>query len=270
METSILDLPPPAAEHRLVYGTLSTQFADLRVPDGAGPHPVVIIIHGGYWRVRYGLEYLGHLCERLRAHGYATWNVEYRRIGEEGGGWPNTFLDVASAADALRDIAVNYSLDHRRVFALGHSAGGHLASWLASRSRIPVGSILYADSPTQLRGVISLAGVLDLHLAYEWKLSNGAASELLGGSPLNYPERYDAASPAALLPTGVPHLLIHGHKDDNVPHKLSRRYAQRAREAGDEVRLLSPRNATHFDVVDPRSPRWPPVESAILTFLADH
>src|SRR5579875_2539599 len=134
----ILFTPAPTADERIFYGDDDeVQFGDLRLPSGPGPHPVVMTIHGGFWRAAFDLQYMGLICNALRGAGIATWNVEYRRVGQPGGGWPGTFRDVARAADHLRALAPRYSLDLARVVALGHSAGGHLALWLAARPRIP-------------------------------------------------------------------------------------------------------------------------------------
>src|SRR5262245_60200302 len=140
------------------------QFGELRLPGGDGPHPVVIAIHGGFWKAAYGLDHIGPVCEALAGAGVATWNLEYRRIGNPGGGWPGTLEDVALGAGHLREIAGEHRLDLKRVVVVGHSAGGHLALWLAGRGRS-------RDMP--LRGVVSLAGVADLRLAWELRLSNG-------------------------------------------------------------------------------------------------
>ena len=264
---SILELPAPPADVRLPYGPDVLHFGDLRLPSGPGPHPVAIAIHGGFWRARYDLEHLGHLCAALTGEGIATWSVEYRRIGNVGGGWPNTFLDVARAADALRDLAASYPLDLSRVIAFGHSAGGHLALWLAALHCIPVGDPLHTPDPLPLRGVLSLAGVADLRRAWELNLSNGAAGELLGGSPSEYPQRYATASPIELLPLGVRQHLVHGAEDDIVPLEISQRYHNAARASGDDVTLTVLPYTGHFEPIDPRSRAWPAVVSAARLFL---
>src|SRR5438132_9320670 len=119
---------------RIAYGPDRFQFGDLRLPSGSGPRPVAIVIHGGFWREKYDLEYIVPVCEALTAAGVVTWNLEYRRIGNAGGGWPGTFEDVAAGADHLHSLAHEFNLDLNRVIAIGHSAGGHLAFWLASRN----------------------------------------------------------------------------------------------------------------------------------------
>ena len=268
MSEDILTLPPPPAETRIQYGDGQYQFADLRLPDADEPYPLAITIHGGYWRSRYDLAYLGHACAALRRHGIATWNIEYRRVGNPGGGWPGTFNDVALAADYVRELVTEYPIDRTRVVIIGHSAGGHLACWLAGRRNLPPASELYRELPLEPRGVVSLAGVLDLRRAWDLRLSANATEELLRVPPADDPGRYDAASPIELLPAGIPQTLIHGTDDENVPIELSRRYAGAARERGDSVRLIELPETGHFEIVDPRAPQWRVVEEAVLALLA--
>src|SRR5579872_6385906 len=165
MSDDILTLPPPRADKRLSYGTDPNQFLDLRLPPptgrNKGPHPLVINIHGGFWRAKYNLDHAGHLCAALTARGLATANLEYRRVGNDGGGWPGTFSDIRSAYHFLAQNAQEYNLDSRRIVVMGHSAGGQLALCLA------------AHEPS-ITGVISLAGVVDLRRAYQLHLSNDA------------------------------------------------------------------------------------------------
>jgi acetyl esterase/lipase len=263
----ILDLPAPSADARLAYGPEPLQFGELRLPTGASPHPVLVVIHGGFWRARYGLDHIGHLCAALTAAGLATWNVEYRRVGDPGGGWPGTFHDVAAAAEHVRALAPAYGLDLGRVVALGHSAGGHLALWLAGRHRIAPSDPLAAAAPLPLRGAVSLGGVVDLRRAWERRLGNGAVDDLLGGPPDQVAERYAAADPAALLPLGVRQVLVHGTADANVPFALSEGYAAAAVARGDAARLVPLPGAGHFEVIDPRSREWPAVEEAVLELV---
>jgi acetyl esterase/lipase len=254
---------------RIKYGPEPLQFGDLYVPHSPGPHPTVILIHGGYWRARYGLDLMNGLAEDLSKRGYAAWNIEYRRVGDPGGGWPGTFLDVALATDYLREQVPTYALDLQYVVAIGHSAGGHLAFWLAARPRIPlfahnsplIGSQQPGDNketatPLSLAGAISLAGVVDLEMAWRLNLSNGAVVELLGGSLTDVPERYAAASPAAMLPLGVPQVLIHGTHDESVPLQVSQVYANAARAVNDPVTCIVLDGVDHFDVIDPHSNAW--------------
>ena len=252
VDASILDLAPPAADLRVKYGDHPSQFADLYRPEGAGPFATVVLIHGGFWRAAYDLGHMAHLAAALRERGIASWSLEYRRIGEDGGGYPNTLLDVAIGADAVRGVAARHGLDPGRIVAMGFSAGGHLALWLAARSRIPIGDPLHDAAPLHLRGAISLAGVVDLRRASELGLSTGVVDQLLGGPPDAVPHRLATASPYELLPLGVPQLLIHGTEDPNVPVELSRRYAERARNYGDPVELVEMPDTEHFELIDPR------------------
>lgn len=267
MSEDILDLPVPPGRH-LPYGPAPSQFGELRLPSGPGPHPVVVLLHGGYWRARYDLAYMGHAAEALTAAGLATWTVEYRRLGEPRGGWPRTFLDVAAAADSLRTLAPAHALDLSRVLALGHSAGGQLALWLAGRSRLPSGSPLTVENPLPLRGVVALAPVCDLVRAWELDLSDGAVASLLGGSPETHPDRYAATSPIELLPLGVPQILIHGEADADVPLELSERYVQAARAVGNAAELIPLPATGHFELVDPRSEQWQTVLQAVRDLSA--
>lgn len=250
----ILSLVPPAADQRLAYGTDANQFGDLRLPKAKGPHPVVVNIHGGYWRNKYSLEHAGHLCAALAAKGAATWNLEYRRVGDTGGGWPGTFEDVLSGFRYVRQIAQPYGLDAGRCVVMGHSAGGQLALCLAARE-------------TGLRGVVSLAGVLDLERAWRLHLSNDAVAEFLGGAPAQVPDHFHEANPAQVAVARLPQRIVHGKNDDVVPPEFSRDYVAAKKKRGENVELLELNKCGHFDVIDPRSAAWPRIEQAIVTLL---
>lgn len=256
MKTVIFDQAAPMATVRLAYGDAEQQFGDLRLPDGPHPWPLVILIHGGYWRSRYDLGYLGHAAAALTELGYATWNIEYRRLGDADGGWPGTFLDVAAGADFMRSVAKLLPVDLKRIVVLGHSAGAQLALWLAGRHHIPTDSPLYQANPLSVHGVVSLAGVCDLQRAWELGLSDAAVAELLGGSPQRYPERYAATSPAALVPLGVRQAVLHGSEDEDVPLVMSTEYADHAAAHGDKISLVTLEGADHFALVDPYNQDW--------------
>jgi acetyl esterase/lipase len=200
-----------------------------------------VVIHGGFWRDAYDRSLMDALCEGLASAGWAAWNLEYRRLGS-GGGWPGTFDDVAAGIDRLAQLVDDLSV----VVTIGHSAGGHLAKWAATR-RHPCVRITHA---------VAQAGVVDLVEASRLGLSGGAADELLGGSPSQVPERYDLASPAARLPLGVPQLLVHGGRDQIVPAAMSRAYARAAAKAGDRVDLIVHEELGHFEHLDAASPAW--------------
>lgn len=251
--TSILSLPPVPADHRLFYGSDPLQFGELRLPQTAGPHPVVVIIHGGFWRNRYNLDHITHLAAALTKAGAATWSLEYRRIGDTGGGWPGTGEDILRGIGHLQKIANQYPLDLARVVVVGHSAGGHLALWAAQKTR--------------LKGVVSLAGVADLREAWERKLSDSVVADFLGGSPAEAPDRYRDASPIEHLPLRTPVRLIHGAKDDIVPVAISERYEAAARAKGDDVELIRLPQAGHFELIDPRTAEYKIVEAAVLNLL---
>jgi acetyl esterase/lipase len=268
MSEDIGTRPELEAGIRTAYGPEPLQFGDLRLPTGTGPFPLVIGIHGGYWRAQYGLEWFAHACAALTAIGYATWNVEYRRLGNRGGGWPGTLLDVGAAADFARTLARSSPLDLDRVIAAGHSAGGQLAAWLAGRHHIAPQSPLHTADPIPLCGVIALAGVLDMRRAWELRLSGGVVKQLLGGTPEEHPDRYAAASPAALLPLGVRQFLIHGTEDSDVPYSISKDYFERARALGDDMDLNTLDGAGHFEPVDPETPQWQAVVEAVRSLLA--
>ena len=262
------DAPPPAAVRR-AYGADPCQFGELRLPAGPGPYPVVVVVHGGYWRALYDLAYMGHVAAALAATGLATWNIEYRRLGNPGGGWPGTFQDVGAATDYLRVLAQSYPLDLARVVALGHSAGGHAALWLAGRARVPPGSPMYQGDPLRLRAAVPLAPVADLRLGWELGLSSGVVALLMGGAPDDVPDRYAAANPLELLPLGAPQILVHGTADTDVPILLSTRYQARAMALGDRTRLIVLPGVDHFAVVDPHSAAWPPVRAAVERAMRD-
>jgi acetyl esterase/lipase len=228
---------------------------------------VVVVVHGGFWRAKYDLEHAGHLCADLTRRGNATWSLEYRRVGHEGGGWPGTFEDVARGTDFLRTLAESHPLSLSRVVFMGHSAGGHLALWLAARPRVPPGEPLHSQTRFMPRGVVVLAGVVDLERAHELRLSNGIVEEFLGGTPAQVPERYRLGSPAALAPIGVRQILIHGTEDEPVPASISTDYHARATALGDPVQLISLPGAGHFEVINPLAREWPQVVEAIASLM---
>ncbi len=258
-------LPVPPADHRIAYGDDPLQFGELRLPEGEGPHPVAIIIHGGCWYSAYDIKHIGNFAAALTATGVATWTLEYRRIGNPGGGWPGTFEDVAQGADRLRVLARSYPLDLRRVVAVGHSAGGQLALWLAARRHLPRSSLLRSFKPLSLRGVISLAGITDMRRFSP--RCNNAVGRLLGGSPEEVAFRYQQTSPVEMLPLRIPQRLIHGAQDRIVPLESSREYEAKARQSGDDTRLTILDNAGHFELIAPQSPAWPTVENALRELL---
>jgi acetyl esterase/lipase len=250
------------ADHRLSYGDGAQQFGELRLPRATGRRPVVVAIHGGFWRAAYDLGHLSHLCAALTKAGFATWSLEYRRIEQAGGGFPGTLQDVASGTQFLNDLAKQHPIDLKKVAIIGHSAGGHLALWLAARQRFRSALGIARDN-LSLAGVVALAGISDLAEAFRLNLSEGAVGELLGGSPQEVPDHYAIASPADLLPLGARQILVHGSADDIVPATMSTQYFEKASKAGDRVALTPLRGMGHFELIDPASQAWPEVLAAV-------
>ena len=265
--------PSSPADHRIQYGSGPLQFGDLRLPKTSGRHPVAVVIHGGCWKSRLGdliadLQNTAALSSVLTSVGIATWNIEYRRIDNPGGGWTGTFEDVANAIDYLRVLAKSYPLDLKRVVIIGHSAGGHLVAWAAARHRLPEQSPLFSKKPLGVVGVVNLAGPADLEsfLPIQNQVCGGpVVTNLIGGSPSEVPDRYREASPSNLLPLGVKQVLINGAQDKIVPPELGKKYEEKAK--GDDVRFIAVENAAHFEVIAPGSIAWPKVEEAVLSML---
>lgn len=251
----------------LTYGDHPSQYGELTLPPGPGPWPVVVVLHGGFWRTAYGCELGAPLAADLVGHGVAVWNLEYRRVGDDpragGGGWPHTALDVAAGVDLLATLgqqAAEGRLDLSRVVALGHSAGGHLAGWLAGRTALPAGAP-GADPLVAVCGFVSQAGVLDLALAVDDHLGGGAAADFLG---TDLAGALPLASPVELVPTGVRSVCVHGSADDVVPLNQSESYVAAATRAGDDSRLEVQPGADHRAPIDPGSPVWATCRAAVL------
>jgi acetyl esterase/lipase len=251
----ILSKPQPPPDQRVAYGPDPNQFLEVRLPRTNGPHSVLLNIHGGYWRAKYDLAHAGHLCEALRAAGLAAFNIEYRRVGNQGGGWPGTFEDIRSAYRFVQQEHSRFHLDPDRLVVMGHSAGGQLALCLAAHE-------------TSVRRAISLAGVVDLKRGYALHLSNDAVAEFLGGKPDAVPEHYREADPMEL---SIPHArqwLLHGKDDGVVPPEFSRDYVLPKKKAGESAELLEVPHAGHFELIDPASDAFKQVTSTVLTALA--
>lgn len=261
----ILAFPDVPADRRIFYGSDPDQFGDLYLPQQPGPHPVVLLLHGGCWRAEFSLSTTGQLAAALRQEGLAVWNLEYRRLGS-GGGWPATFRDVAMGADFLRTLAPEFALDLDRLVTVGHSAGGHLALWLAVRHRLPDTSPLYVSPGVRVHGVVSLAGIPDLIAGVQLNICNGACYEVVGGLPEEVPDRYQQASPRALLPLGVPQWHLVGTEDNIVPAAYIQQYVEVATQY-DEVHLKVLPNAGHFEPIVPTTTVWPAVRHAVLALV---
>jgi acetyl esterase/lipase len=243
------------------YGPDPAQFGDLYLPAEPRHTGVAVIIHGGFWRARYDLSLGAPLAIDLAARGYAAFNLEYRRVGR-GGGWPGTLQDVSDGVDALSSL----DLDVSRVVAIGHSAGGHLATWAAGREQLPSGAPGHRPKVT-VTAVVAQAGVLDLAMAQAQGVGGTAVSDLLGGTPASVPERYAIADPIAQAPLRVPVLCVHGRGDQAVPFAQSTEYVTAARAAGATASLTEVQG-NHFTLIDPRSPAWSTVVDALPGLFA--
>jgi acetyl esterase/lipase len=233
------DPPPPAAPERIVYGPKPLQFGDWREPHADGSSPLVILLHGGAWKSTFNLIHLGHMAIALTAEGYRTFNVEFRRVGDPGGGWRGSFEDVLAAVDYILDRP---DVDRDRVVLAGHSAGGHLALLAASERKLPV---------------IAMAAGSDLEA---WQ--SDAALAFLGD-----PSKGAEASPRNRIPLGVRQIFIHGSDDDQVPAWLSAAFVAAARSAGDEAELVELEGAGHFDMIDPQSAHWSRLVDCVRSIL---
>jgi acetyl esterase/lipase len=271
---SVFSRPVLNADHRIPYDTGRFQFGDLWIPKSATPVPLVVFFHGGWWKSEYDLGYAGYLCEALKKEEIAVWSVEYRRVGETGGGWPTTFQDAAGGFDFAAQLAKSYPLDMSRVITMGHSAGGHLAFWIAGRHHIPAHSEIYQPRPqVPLRGAIALAGAVDLRLTVDlsgyltFAHDKQEVYALMGGSPQDFPDRYKAGSPGDLLPFHVEQVLLQGTADDQIPPELPPRWMEQARRMGDAPTVKMIPSADHDDVVDPESHAWGAVREAVHKML---
>ena len=246
-------MPLPSPGERIKYGDLPQQFGELRLPQGEGPFPVVVLIHGGCWLSSFDYVYITRLAGWLTERGVATWTIEYRRLGDDGGGWPGTFRDVAAATDALREVAKRSPLDLQRVYSAGHSAGGQLALWSATRGKLARESELFADNPVRIRGVIGLAAITDLaqYRIGPAKSCHASVEPLLGGSPGKVGDRYAETSPIQRLPLGVRQIFVQGERDPIVDAESVTRYVEAAKKAGDDVVLLQLPGLGHFETSVP-------------------
>lgn len=249
----LLERPRPSPDATIAYGADPLQVADLWLPKAAGPHPVVLMVHGGCWQTEIAdRSIMAWIADDLRKRGIAVWNVDYRGVDRPGGGYPGTFLDAGAAADALRVHAGEYKLDLERMVAVGHSAGGHLALWLAGRPRLPAASPLRTTDPLPIPKVISLGGLPDLEEAAR-DPGSGCGTEVIGQLTGG---RFDDTSVPRLAPLGVAQVLVNGREDRIIPLAYAEGYAAPMRAAGDKVEVRVVERTGHVELIAPESAAW--------------
>jgi acetyl esterase/lipase len=265
----LLDAEVTHSYERIQVGADSLQFADLWLPEKTGPHPVVVLIHGGCWLGMYPGVALTHpMAEALSDEGFAVWNIEYRRLGQDGGGYPGTFSDVANAADYLTEISDTYNLDLNSVIAAGHSAGGHLATWLAARQNIDSKSDLYDENPLPISKVISLAGISDLEMYAQFGSSpcGDQTVEQLVSADERGDDAYSDTSPVLLLPFSAMHYEVVASFDRPVPAFLGREFSMKVRELGGKSELILQAEAGHYEMTAPWTDEW---HQVLQLFVSD-
>ncbi len=271
----------PPADERIAYGTGPLQFGELRLPSGAGPFPVAILVHGGCWSAKLAdlpesvtsFELLRPIAAALAKKGIASWNVEYRRLGNEGGGWPGSYLDIGIATDFLRKLAPQNHLDLNHVIAMGHSSGGQLAMWLAARDKLPNDSSVRQDAPLSLKGVINIDGPPDLETfrPMEQPMCGGpVVTQFVGGAPAEVPRRYREGSITGLLPTGVGQVLFSRAEPAERWRVLFESYVAAAKKAGDPAQMITLKGRSHFDGINPQSADWETVMDSVQSMLRAH
>jgi acetyl esterase/lipase len=264
---------PPAPGPIMAYGADPLQHVELWKPAGKGPFPVVLMLHGGCWQTAVAKADIMHmLAADLVKRGIAVWNVEYRGVDVPGGGYPGTFRDVAMAADMLAREGAKLGLNTKRVVAMGHSAGGHLALWLAARPKIAKTSVLWSAHPLPIAGVVSAGGLPNLAQAKaEATEACGVDTidKLVGPKTANHPDVYADTSPVALLPMGISQAFAAGQLDPISPPHFSETYIKTARAAGDNPTIAVVQGAGHFELITPSTSAWA-VEAEMIEDLIDY
>jgi acetyl esterase/lipase len=256
----------PASEPTVVqkYGADPLQFGELRLPRGNGPFPVAVVIHGGCWTKGFAtLRNTAAMASELTKSNIATWNIEYRQVGDAGGGWPGTFRDWGAAVDHLRVLGKSYPLDLSRIVVMGHSAGAHAALWVAARNRLPASSEIRGSDPLRVQAAVAIDGPGDLtgFVGFDAEVcGKPVVVPLMGGTPAEQPERYRQASPQSLLPLGVPQFLIAAAV---LTSGKAQEYQKLARAKGDQVEILA-LDMGHFALIAPGQKAWDAVEQLIL------
>ena len=265
--------PKPMPDATVDYGTDPMQKVDVWLPTGKtkGPFPVIVMVHGGCWTTSIAdRSLMNWIADDLRNAGVAVWNIEYRGVDRTGGGYPGTFADAAKAADQLEVSAKTFNLDTRHVLAIGHSAGGHLALWLAARRKLPASSTLYTAHPLRIRHVISLGGLPDLD-GTATNADTGCGTEvvakLVGVPNPQHPDVYADTSVPRLLPLGVKQDLVNGREDRIIPFVMATDYTAKATAAGDTATLHTIPATGHVELIAPETPAWAEAKRLILSYF---
>ncbi len=265
--SDLLSRPKPQPTRTVSYGVDANQVADLWLPSGPGLHPVVVMIHGGCWQAAIANRtIMNYAAEDLRRRGIAVWNIEYRSVDRPGGGYPGTYRDVGAAIDRLAIEAPHDQVSVKRVVVVGHSAGGQLALWAAARYKLPAGSALHWAAPQPVSGVVDIAGIPDLKTDTATACGLKVLGQIAGAPSAARPDVYADTSPAALLPLGVPQVVIHGAQDVTVPPSIGQAYARAARAAGDTVAFHSPPGG-HVEEITPGQPAWEDAVASIQELI---
>jgi acetyl esterase/lipase len=254
----LLGRPLPAPSKVISYGALPDQVAQVWLPAGKGPFPTVLMVHDGCWLSGVArLTIMNYAAEDLRQRGIAVWNIEYRGVDRPGGGYPGTFEDVALAADTLARLGPSYGLRTEHVVALGHSAGGHLALWLAARGRIPAGGALKSANPLPIAGVVSLGGLPDLEAVHAQGICGAATVEkLVGHGAARRGGVWADTSPAELGAGPDREVLISGDEDQIAPPALADAYAAKMKARGVDIRAITLKGAGHVELISPGTAAW--------------
>jgi acetyl esterase/lipase len=261
---------PPHPDARIHYGADTLMFGDLRIPQGVERPPLVVVIHGGCWRAENDLRHVSHLSAALRDDGIATWTIEYRRVGNPGGGWPGTFEDVVAAVNFVRELTDKHGLKAEQISLLGHSAGGQLALWLAAHAENSEAKVSVPDLKVSIASVVALAPITDLRtFSGGIDYCNRAVAPYLGGTPDEVPDRFVFASPSELPTPSVPIYLVHGERDPYVPLSQSTTYRSGAAASRRQVTLELIEEAGHFDLIAPFSTAWPRVLGVIRSAVGN-
>jgi acetyl esterase/lipase len=263
----LLGRPLPAPTQKIAYGPGPEQFGELWLPEGRGPFPVVLMVHGGCWLSAVArLSIMNYAAEDLRRRGIVVWNIEYRGVDKPGGGYPGTFEDVAAGADALAKIAADHDLKLGKVVALGHSAGGHFVLWLAARPRLPAASPLKAARPLPIAGVVSLGGLPDLEPeAAQGVCGEGTIARLVGVPAAERPNVYADTSPAELGVGPEPQVLINGDEDGIAPAAFAHAYA--AKMSNPRLRTIVMPATGHVELIAPGTAAWTRVVESLNALL---